>query len=217
MKHPAPRTSTTRPMPVAEGGLNIPCPLRGGTRWGGDNLLAEGVHRRPVGSERFRTATRVHHADADGSGLGWRPDGRGAGCRSMRYRRSEDELEDRPFRRYPARRHQARLCALRERKGPLPLCGPSRIRCRCTANRCTRRAATLLPKYATYADRKQAYRLPTQVTCLHSGRTTSFQGLPDRFSPPGVLWNMKVVAMNHGRTRGLAELQQDMFVEINTA
>ena len=67
----------------------------------------------------------------------------------------EDQLEDRPFRRHPAGRDQARLCAVRQRQGPVPWSGPSRIRCPLHREPLYTNRRDLLDKtIATYEDRK---------------------------------------------------------------
>jgi formate dehydrogenase major subunit len=143
--------------------------------------------------------------------LGWDVDLTPEERRRSKDRRRELELEDRPVGRHPAGRHQARLCApfgnakarcvVWNFPDPVPLHREPLY----TPRR------DLLPKYETYSDRK-LHRLPTFFASIQekdfskeypiiltSGRLVEYEGGGDesRSNP----W--------------LAELQQDMFVEIN--
>jgi formate dehydrogenase major subunit len=90
-------------------------------------------------------------------------------------------------------------------------CGPSRIRCRCTASRSTPTRRDLLDKYATYEDR---YMLPAADPYESIQKTDYSKDFPI------ILTSGRLVEYEGGgdETRSnpwLAELQQDMFVEIN--
>ena len=89
--------------------------------------------------------------------------------------------------------------------------GTSRIRCPYTANRSTRRGVTWWAIMPTYADR-QMYRLPTLYE--------SIQKVDYSQDFPVILTSGRLVEYEGGGDESrsnpwLAELQQDMFVEIN--
>ena len=113
MGHPGTPNLYDMSKPVGEGGLTFRA--RFGVERDGDNLLAEGVYSVGIGDPG--RIPRVHHADADGSGLGRRFDRRGT-RQHRRGGRAQDQLENRPFGRYPAGCDQAWLRALRQRQGP---------------------------------------------------------------------------------------------------
>ena len=106
--HPGTPVLYNPSMAVGDGGLTFRA--RFGVERNGVNLLAEGVHSvssdltdgypgvQPQGAEAARVVGRPHRRGEGG--------GRG------------QELEDRPLRRHPARRHQPWLRAVRQRQGP---------------------------------------------------------------------------------------------------
>ena len=109
---PARRTSTTRRSRWPRAASDLPRPLRrrAGRRQPAGRRLLSGRLGDPG------RLSRVHHGHAEEARLGRRPDRRRArGHRGGRRR--QDQLEDRPFRRHPAGRHQARLRAFRQRQG----------------------------------------------------------------------------------------------------
>ena len=122
MKHPGTANLYDMSLPVAEGGLAFRA--RFGVERDGDNLLAEGVSNPGAEiQDGYPEFTMQMLMDL---GLGWRSHRRRAGD-DRRDCWAQDKLEDRPFWRYPACRHQARLRAFRERKSPrgrLDLPGP---------------------------------------------------------------------------------------------
>ena len=96
---------------------------------------------------------------------------------------------------------------------PAPLCGPSPIRCRAPRAALYTNRRDLVADYPTYEDR-QAYRLPTLYASIQK------QDFSKDY--PIILTSGRLVEYEGGgdETRSnpwLAELQQDMFVEINPA
>ncbi len=214
MNHPGTPNLYDPSMPVAEGGLNFRARfgVKAPDDWGGDNLLTEGAVEGlsyPVGNElkaghpEFTMAmltklgwdkdlTDDERAAIDavaGEKTNWKTDLSGG------IQRVAIKHGCAPFGNAKAR------AVVWTFPDPVPLHREPLY----TPRR------DLLPKYATYAD-KQAYRLPTKYasiqandyskdfpTVLTSGRLVEYEGGGDesRSNP----W--------------LAELQQDMFVEIN--
>ena len=89
--------------------------------------------------------------------------------------------------------------------------GHSRIRSRCTASRSTRRGAICCRNIQTYTDRK-AWRLPTLYA--------SIQKVDHSKEFPTILTSGRLVEYEGGgdesrSNKWLAELQQEMFCEIN--
>ena len=122
------------------------------------------------------------------------------------------ELEDRPVgRHHPGRDGPSRRRDRTAMPGA-PSCGTSPIRCRCTANRCCRRGATWW----------RAIR-PTTTRPLLAPPDLVQVGAGGRLSPrnyPLIMTSGRLVEFEGGgdETRSnpwLAELQQNMFVEIN--
>ena len=214
MNHPGTPNLYDPSMPVAEGGLNFRARfgVKAPDDWGGGNLLTEGAIEGlsyPVGNElkaghpEFTMAmltklgwdsdlTAEERASIDavaGEKTNWKTDLSGG------IQRVAIKHGCAPFGNAKAR------AVVWTFPDPVPLHREPLY----TPRR------DLLPKYATYAD-KQAYRLPTKYasiqandyskdfpTILTSGRLVEYEGGGDesRSNP----W--------------LAELQQDMFVEIN--
>ena len=214
MNHPGTPNLYDPSMPVAEGGLNFRARfgVKAPDDWGGGNLLTEGAIEGlsyPVGNElkaghpEFTMAmltklgwdsdlTAEERATIDaiaGEKTNWKTDLSGG------IQRVAIKHGCAPFGNAKAR------AVVWTFPDPVPLHREPLY----TPRR------DLLPKYATYAD-KQAYRLPTKYasiqandyskdfpTILTSGRLVEYEGGGDesRSNP----W--------------LAELQQDMFVEIN--
>ena len=126
-------------------------------------------------------------------------------------------LVDRSLGRHPARRAEAWLRALRQRQGAherLRLC---RIRSRCIASRSTRRGST-------WSANIRPCPMPSSSGCRISAspcrRPRWTRASPRQF--PLILSSGRLVEYEGGgeETRSnkwLAELQQDMFIEINTS
>ena len=92
-----------------------------------------------------------------------------------------------------------------------PWCGHSRIRSALHREPLYTPRRDLLPKYETYAD-KQAYRLPTKYASIQANDYSK--------EFPIILTSGRLVEYEGGGDESrsnpwLAELQQDMFVEIN--
>ena len=113
MNHPGTPNLYDMSLPVAEGGLAFRA--RFGVERDGDNLLAEGVSNPGAEiQDGYPEFTMQMLMD-----LGWDgdlTDDERAAIDAVAG--PEHQLENRPFRRYPAGRDQARLCALRERQSP---------------------------------------------------------------------------------------------------
>ena len=201
-------------MPVAEGGLNFRARfgVKAPDDWGGGNLLAEGDTEGvsyPVGAEikgghpEFTMAmlqklgwdsdlTADERATIDkiaGEKTNWKTDLSGG------IQRVAIKHGCAPFGNAKAR------TVVWTFPDPIPL-----HREPLYTNR-----RDLLPKYATYAD-KQAYRLPT--------RYASIQEIDHSKDYPMILTSGRLVEYEGGGDESrsnpwLAELQQDMFVEIN--
>ncbi len=122
------------------------------------------------------------------------------------------ELEDRPFWRYPAGRHQARLRALWQCQGALrgvDLPGSGAQAPRAALHPAPGSAGRL----RHLAGRQSLWRLPTQYASVQEKDVS--KGSPSS-SPPAVWSNTR----GGDETRSnpwLAELQQEMFVEMNPA
>ena len=117
MKHPGTPNLYDTSVPVAEGGLTFRA--RFGVERDGVSLLADGSYS--AGSDIKDGYPEFTARHAEEARLVGRSDGRGTG------RCGGQELEDRPVRRHPASRDQARLRAVRQRQGPhdrLDLPGP---------------------------------------------------------------------------------------------
>jgi formate dehydrogenase major subunit len=122
----------------------------------------------------------------------------------------EDQLEDRPFGRHPAGRHQAWLRALRQRQGPrggLDLPGPGADPPRAALHQPPRSGGGL-----------PDLRGPQVLSSADAVRVDPEEGLLRDY--PIILTSGRLVEYEGGgdETRSnpwLAELQQDMFVEIN--
>ena len=109
------------------------------------------------------------------------------------------------------------VIALRQRQGPRASPGTCPTRSRPTASRSTRRGPDLVAKYPTRPDERQ-FRLPNigfsvQKAAVEKNIARDF---------PIILTSGRLVEYEGGgeetrSNRWLAELQQDMFVEINTA
>ena len=200
-----PRSSTITSKPVAEGGLCFRA------RFGVERRRRQSARRRQL-SGRLRDPGRlsgVHHGHAQGAWLGWRSD------RRRTRLRSKPSPATRPtgrptFRAASSGSRSSMAARPSATPRPVPWCGTSRIRCRSTASRSTP-PADLVSDYPTYAD-KQAYRLPTLYESIQK---KDFSG-----DFPIVMTSGRLVEYEGGGDESrsnpwLAELQQDMFVEIN--
>ncbi|MCP5082086.1 MAG: formate dehydrogenase subunit alpha [Alphaproteobacteria bacterium] len=214
MNHPGTPNLYDPSMPVAEGGLNFRARfgVKAPDDWGGDNLLTEGAIEGlsyPVGNElkaghpEFTMAmltklgwdgdlTAEERASIDavaGEKTNWKTDLSGG------IQRVAIKHGCAPFGNAKAR------AVVWTFPDPVPLHREPLY----TPRR------DLLPKYATYAD-KQAYRLPTKYASIQvNDYSKDF---------PTILTSGRLVEYEGGgeETRSnpwLAELQQDMFVEIN--
>jgi formate dehydrogenase major subunit len=205
MKHPGTPNLYDPSKPVAEGGLNFRA--RFGVEYKGENLLAEGSY--PVGNElkgghpEFTMAmlkklgwdsdlTADEKAAIDkvaGDKTNWKTDLSGG------IQRVAIKHGCAPFGNAKAR------VMVWTFPDPIPLHREPLY----TPRR------DLLPKYATYKD-KQAYRLPTMYASIQK------QDFSKKF--PTILTSGRLVEYEGGgdesrANRWLAELQQDMFCEIN--
>jgi formate dehydrogenase major subunit len=206
MKHPGTPNLYDTSKPVAEGGLCFRA--RFGVERDGDNLLAEGSY--PVGSEiedGYPEFTMQMLKD-----LGWDGDltARRTAAIEKPAGRDKDQLEDRPLGRHPARRDQAWLRALRQRQGPqrgLDLPGSGADPPRAALHQPPRSGGRL-------SDLRGPQVLPSADPVCVDPEERLLQGLSDH---PHL---RRLVEYEGGgdETRSnpwLAELQQDMFVEIN--
>ncbi|MEM1199139.1 MAG: formate dehydrogenase subunit alpha [Pseudomonadota bacterium] len=214
MNHPGTPNLYDPSMPVAEGGLNFRARfgVKAPDDWGGGNLLTEGAVEGlsyPVGNElksghpEFTMAmltklgwdkdlTAEERATIDaiaGEKTNWKTDLSGG------IQRVAIKHGCAPFGNAKAR------AVVWTFPDPVPLHREPLY----TPRR------DLLPKYATYAD-KQAYRLPTKYASIQANDYSK--------DFPTVLTSGRLVEYEGGgdETRSnpwLAELQQDMFVEIN--
>ena len=236
MNHPGTANLYDLSLPVAEGGLTFRA--RFGVEYEGENLLAEGVYSKgseiedgypeftmamleELGWDADLTPWESRMIDwvagfvdqipqADDAEVGEK-EFQGERPSDYKEKRGRRELEDRPLGRHPARRHRPWLRALRATPRRARSCGPSPTRCRCTVSRSTPIAATWWPTtrptttqvfwrvptlYASIQARDYSQEYPIILT---SGRLVEYEGGGDetRSNP----W--------------LAELQQEMFVEIN--
>jgi formate dehydrogenase major subunit len=202
MKHPGTPNLYDMSKPVAEGGLGFRA--RFGVERDGDNLLAEKVSY-PVGSEiedgypEFTMQMLME--------LGWgRPDRRGT-RRRRRGSKTNWKTDLSGGIQRVAIKHG---CAPSATPRPAAWSGPSRTRCPSTASRSTPTAAIwwrvpdlrgpqVLPLPTRYASIQATDYSKDYPIILTSGRLVEYEGGGDetRSNP----W--------------LAELQQDMFVEIN--
>ncbi len=93
-------------------------------------------------------------------------------------------------------------------------CGTSRTRCRCTASRCTAPRPDLIDKYPTHDDQKNRWRVPVLFKTVQQANKDAVK------SYPLIMTSGRLTEYEGGgdETRSnpwLAELQQEMFVEIN--
>ena len=214
MGHPGTPNLYDPSKPVGEGGLCFRARfgVKAPDDWGGANMLAEGSY--PVGSEikdGYPEFTYGHAAEAR---LGWRSDRTAAtnGPGDCRSAKSSTRSTGRPTCPAVSSGSPSSMAARRSATPrPVPWCGRSRIRCRCTANRSTRQGATSCRN-------TPPTRTGRCIVCRPSSprfrRTTILKEYPI------VLTSGRLVEYEGGGDESrsnpwLAELQQDMFVEIN--
>ena len=123
----------------------------------------------------------------------------------------------RPLGRHPARRDRARLHPVRQRQGADECLRLAGCRSRSIASRSIRRGRTWSRKYPTLPDAKQ-FRVPNIGFTVQKAAVD--KGIAKQF--PLILSSGRLVEYEGGgeETRSnkwLAELQQDMFIEINPA
>ena len=212
MKHPGTPNLYDISKPVAEGGLTFRARfgVKAPDEWGGANLLAEGSYS--VDSELDRRLSRVHLRHAAKARLGRRPERRRTGRHQEGGRRcaGKGQLEGRlsggiqrvaikhgaaPFGNAKAR------CVVWNFPDPVPLHREPLY----TPRR------DLLDKYATWDDMRRN-RLPVLFK--------SIQQVDHSKDYPIILTSGRLVEYEGGGDESrsnpwLAELQQDMFVEIN--
>ena len=183
-----------------------------------DNLLADGSYS--LGSEIKDGYPEFTYRRAQEARLGQGSDRRREVRSSSAIGGNNPDarvLGDRPVRRHPARRDGARLHPLRQRQGARQCVGTCPTRSRCTASRSTRRGPTWSPSTRRCRTRVQ-FRLPNIGFDVQKAAVD--KGIAKQF--PLILTSGRLVEYEGGgeETRSnkwLAELQQDMFVEINPA
>ncbi len=126
-------------------------------------------------------------------------------------------LVDRPVGRHPARRDEARLHPLRQRQGARECLRICRTRSRCTASRSTRRAS-IWSRSIRRCPTPSSSGVPNIGFTVQKAAVD--KGIAKQF--PLILSSGRLVEYEGGgeETRSnkwLAELQQDMFIEINPA
>ena len=201
MKHPGTPILYDPSKPVAEGGLVFRAAW--GTDYNGKSLLADGIYSK--GSELQGRLPGIHLRYSQEARLVERSDaGREEGGRG-------EELEDRPFRRHPARGHQARVrtfgngrarCNVWTYPDPIPVHREPLYTPR----------FDLVKKYPTYADRKAFWRLPTRYQSIQSVNHSA--NYPLIFTS-GRLTEYEGGGAEERSDAWLAKLQPEMFAEVN--
>ena len=111
-------------------------------------------------------------------------------------------LVDRPVGRHPARRHRARLHALRQRQGARQRVRPARRRSRRTASRSTRRGPNSSPSIRRCRMRGSSGCRTSASTCRRRRSTRASPSSSRSSSPPAVWSNTRAAARRRGPTSG---------------
>ena len=217
LKHPGTHTLYNTNLHVMDGGGTFRA--RFGVERNGVSLLAERV-TYSVGSIdiRIRRLSRIHLRRAQEARLGYRPDRSGAGNdRTDRRQRRHHIVVARPLGRHSARMPEKHGChALRQRQGArqcvrLPDAIPVHREPIYTPR------PDLVAKYPTLPNARQ-FRMPNIGFDVQKAAVE--KGIAKQF--PLILTSGRIVEYEGGgeETRSnkwLAELQQDMYIEINPA